>query len=174
MAEQATRAFTPPAELTPANSPGSSKQRTTDAGKLSRPSSATVPGPSLPPHLGRPSRGTRFRQRHQELEATHAGLTRAWAEQAADLLREIRGQPVPGEARAALQEIMAGVSELSDEATLLAVVPSDAPLRVPDGSRTGTSAWTVPRRSSRSAVWAASRRPLRRSPMLASELASME
>jgi hypothetical protein len=70
-------------------------------------------------------------------------LTHAWAEQAVDLLREMRGQPVPGEARAALLEIMAGVPELSDEAEFLAVVSHDAPLRVPDRSRTGTSAWTV-------------------------------
>jgi hypothetical protein len=35
------------------------------------------------------------------------------------------------------------IPELSGEAALLAVFPSDAPLRVPDGSRTGTSAWTV-------------------------------
>lgn len=51
-------------------------------------------------------------------------LTHAWAEQAVDLLREMRGQPVPSEARAALLEIMSGVPELSDEAGLLAVVPS--------------------------------------------------
>ena len=70
-------------------------------------------------------------------------LTHAWAGQAVDLLREIRGQPVPGDARAALLEIMAGVPELSGEAALLAAVPSDAPLRVPDGSLTRTSAWTV-------------------------------
>jgi hypothetical protein len=60
-----------------------------------------------------------------------------------DLLREMRGQPVPGEARAALLEIMDGIPELSDEATLLTVVPRDAPLRGPDGSRTGTSVWSV-------------------------------
>ena len=70
-------------------------------------------------------------------------LTHAWAEQAVDLLREMRGQPVPGEARSALLEIMAGVPELSDEARLLGAVPTGAPLRGPDGSRTGTSAWTV-------------------------------
>jgi len=70
-------------------------------------------------------------------------LTHAWAEQAVDLLRELRGRPVPGEARAALLEIMDGVPELADEATLLAAVPDDAPLRGPDGSRTGTSAWSV-------------------------------
>jgi len=70
-------------------------------------------------------------------------LTRAWAEQAVDLLREMRGQPVPKEARAALLEIMAGVTELSDEASRLAAVRDDAPLRGPDGSRTGTSAWSV-------------------------------
>jgi hypothetical protein len=70
-------------------------------------------------------------------------LTHAWAGQAVDLLREMRGQPVPGEARAALLEIMTGVPEFSDEATLLAAVPDDAPLRGPDGSRTGTSAWSV-------------------------------
>jgi hypothetical protein len=71
-------------------------------------------------------------------------LTHAWAEQAADLLREMRGQPVQSEARAALLEIMADVPELADEAALLAAVPGDAPLReIPEGSRTGTSAWTV-------------------------------
>lgn len=70
-------------------------------------------------------------------------LTHAWAAQAVDLLREMRGQPVPSEARAALQEIMEGVPELSDEAMLLALVPHDAPLRGPDGSRTGTSVWSV-------------------------------
>jgi len=70
-------------------------------------------------------------------------LTHAWAEQAVDLLREMRGQPVPAEARAALPAIMDGIPELSDEATLLAVGPRDAPLRGPDGSRTGTSVWSV-------------------------------
>jgi hypothetical protein len=70
-------------------------------------------------------------------------LTHAWAEQAVDLLREMRGEPVPSEARAALLEIMDGVPELCDEATLLGVVPTDASLRAPDGSRTGTSVWSV-------------------------------
>jgi hypothetical protein len=70
-------------------------------------------------------------------------LTNAWAVQAVDLLREMRGQPVPREARAALLDIMAGVPELSDEARLLDAVPSDARLRGPEGSRTGTSAWSV-------------------------------
>jgi hypothetical protein len=70
-------------------------------------------------------------------------LTHAWAAQADDLLREIRGLPVPGVARAELLNLISGISELDDEAKLLAAVPDDAPLRVPTGSRTGAGAWTV-------------------------------
>jgi len=70
-------------------------------------------------------------------------LTHAWAGQAADLLREMHGQPVPAEARAALLEIMAGLPELADEAALLASVPADAPLRGPAGSRSGATVWSV-------------------------------
>lgn len=70
-------------------------------------------------------------------------LTHAWAAQAEDLLREIRGLPLPSAARADLMTVMAGIPELEDEVALLAVVSKDAPLRVPAGSRTGTGAWTV-------------------------------
>lgn len=60
-------------------------------------------------------------------------LAHAWAGQAVDLLREMRGQPVSGEARAALLEIVVGVPELSDEATLLAVVRQERVTLRPGG-----------------------------------------
>lgn len=70
-------------------------------------------------------------------------LTHAWAAQADDLLREIRGLPVPCEARAELLELLGGIPALDDEAKLLAAVPDHAPLRVPTGSRTSAGTWTV-------------------------------
>ena len=70
-------------------------------------------------------------------------LTQAWAAQAEDLLREIRGLPVPSTSRAGLMAVMTGIPELEDEAALLASVSGDAPLRVPPGSRTGAGAWTA-------------------------------
>jgi hypothetical protein len=54
-------------------------------------------------------------------------LTHAWAAQAEDLLREIRGHAVPGIARDDLLTLMNGVPELGGEHTLLSAVPSDAP-----------------------------------------------
>jgi hypothetical protein len=70
-------------------------------------------------------------------------LTHAWAAQTEDLLREIRGLPVPGAARTGLMAVMAGIPELEAEAALLASVSGDASLRVPPGSRTGAGAWTA-------------------------------
>jgi hypothetical protein len=70
-------------------------------------------------------------------------LTHAWAAQAEDLLREIRGLPVPRVARADLMAVMAEIPELGDEATLLAAVSGDVPLHVPPRSRTGAGAWTA-------------------------------
>jgi len=70
-------------------------------------------------------------------------LTQAWAAQAADLLREIRGQEVPDVARAGLLGVMNGIPALAYELAILSAVPSDAPLRVPSGSRTRAGAWPV-------------------------------
>ena len=63
-------------------------------------------------------------------------LTRAWAAQAADVVRELRGLLVPFEARLNLVTFIAGVPALEDEATLLAAMPESDPLRVPRGTRT--------------------------------------
>ena len=70
-------------------------------------------------------------------------LTRAWAAQAADVVRELRGLPVPFEARQDLVTLIAGVPALEDEATLLAAMPESDPLRVPRGARTKTTRWTT-------------------------------
>jgi hypothetical protein len=70
-------------------------------------------------------------------------LTHAWAAQADDLLREIRGLPVPSVARTELLNLMGGIPELDHEAKLLAAALDHASLRVPTGSRTGAGAWTV-------------------------------
>jgi Uncharacterized protein conserved in bacteria C-term(DUF2220) len=70
-------------------------------------------------------------------------LTHAWAAQAADLLREMRGQPVPCVARADLLQLMEGIQGLAAERAFLSAVPADAPLRVPTGSCARTGAWPV-------------------------------
>ena len=76
-------------------------------------------------------------------EPRSLSLTQAWAGQAQDRLREIRGLPVPSVARAALLGLLAGIPELQDEADLLAAVPADALLREVRGSRTRAGAWTT-------------------------------
>ena len=144
VAEQATRAFTPPAELNPGELAwflGTKDHRRWQAIETKFGDRAW----SLVTALLRDG-GAVVRVSVSDIKnwkPRTLRLTHAWAEQAVDLLREMRGQPIPGEARAALLNIMAGVPELSHEAAILAVVPSDAPLRVPYGSRTSTSAWTV-------------------------------
>jgi hypothetical protein len=70
-------------------------------------------------------------------------LTHAWAAQAEDLLREIRGQEVPDVARAGLIGVMSGIPALADEHIILSAVAPGAPLRVPPGSRTRAGAWPV-------------------------------
>lgn len=80
-------------------------------------------------------------------------LTHAWAAQADDLLREIRGLPVPSVARAELMQLVSGIPELDDEATLLAAIPDDVPLRVPQGSRTSAGTWTVYEAAMRAACY---------------------
>jgi len=57
--------------------------------------------------------------------------TRTWAAQAADVVREPRGLPVPFEARLNLITLIAGIPGLEDEAGLLAATPDSDPLRVP-------------------------------------------
>lgn len=76
-------------------------------------------------------------------EPRSLSLTQAWAGQAEDRLREIRGLPVPSVARAALLDLLAGIPELQDEADLLADVPADASLLAVRGSRTRAGAWTT-------------------------------
>jgi hypothetical protein len=70
-------------------------------------------------------------------------LTRTWAAQAADVVRELRGLPVPFEARLNLITLIAGIPGLEDEAALLAAMPDSDPLRVPRGARTKTTRWTT-------------------------------
>ena len=70
-------------------------------------------------------------------------LTQSWAAQAADLLREVRGLPVPSAARADLVALMAGIPELADESALLEAIPDDEPLGFPRGTRTRAGAWTT-------------------------------
>ncbi|MFC0541907.1 Wadjet anti-phage system protein JetD domain-containing protein [Kutzneria chonburiensis] len=70
-------------------------------------------------------------------------LTEAWAEIAEDHLAELTGQADPDEARAKLLARMRPVVELADEHDLLTAVAEGSPLRVPAGSRTNTTAWSV-------------------------------
>jgi hypothetical protein len=81
-------------------------------------------------------------------------LSESWASQAPDLLAELRGAREPRRARAELLTLMAGVEQLAGERVLLAAVPEQAGLVVPQGSRTGTDAWSVYEAAVRAAaVW---------------------
>ena len=78
-------------------------------------------------------------------------LTDAWASGAGDNIRQIKDTPDPTAARNALLDQLRTVPQLATELELLANQPDDSTLRVPVGSRVGTSAWSLYDRAIRSA-----------------------
>ena len=69
-------------------------------------------------------------------------LTEAWAEIAPDRITELTGIDVLT-VRAELVTLMASVPALHDERDRLAAIRDDEKLRVPEGTRTRTRAWSV-------------------------------
>lgn len=78
-------------------------------------------------------------------------LTEAWASGAADHIRQLTDTPDPTAARNALLDQLRNVLQLAAEFELLAAQPDDGRLRVPVGSRVGTSAWSLYDRAIRAA-----------------------
>jgi hypothetical protein len=76
-------------------------------------------------------------------------LTEAWA--AADHLRQLTDAPDPHEARTFLLDELSTVPQLASELALLAEMPDDDQLRVPNLSRVGTTKWSLYDRAVRAA-----------------------
>ncbi|WP_434447595.1 Wadjet anti-phage system protein JetD domain-containing protein [Lentzea sp. E54] len=73
----------------------------------------------------------------------HLRLTEGWQAARLDHLNELRGRPDPDTARAELHDLTANVADLADERLRLEAVERGTPLRVPAGSRSGTTVWSV-------------------------------
>jgi hypothetical protein len=96
----------------------------------------------------------------------------AWSLQHADLLNELRGREDPDRVRCELLEMMAQAEFLRGEHDLLADARPGSPLRVPEGSASGTQAWSVYEHAMRAAaVWWA-HRAIGAEPLTAKSLAS--
>jgi hypothetical protein len=70
-------------------------------------------------------------------------LTEGWQAAKLDHLSELTGRPDPDVARGVLASLLAGVTELDDELRRLSAVEPGSALRAPDGSRSGTTVWSV-------------------------------
>jgi hypothetical protein len=78
-------------------------------------------------------------------------LTEAWANAAADHLRQLTDAPDPHEARTSLLDELATVPLLASELAMLAEMPDEDRLRVPPLSRVGTPKWSLYDRAIRAA-----------------------
>lgn len=78
-------------------------------------------------------------------------LTEAWASGAADIIRQLTDTPEPTSARNGLLDLLRFVPQLAAEYELLASERQDGRLRVPQGSRSGTSTWSLYDRAIRAA-----------------------